>query len=258
MSITLGLVQGLLILLPGFCFYAAIIGVFPRKGMNVDAPSPNSILSVSIIAIGALLAHFFGSAFLVFSDWVGQEFFRGGIPFPDPYKFATDVKSLSATKAFFSLLSVIWLCVVGYVMGLVVLRTPAKKTVHELKYGQFSDLVSTSSTKDRAIFAYVVTNIGKEVPDGESAQCIGYSGVVTNLSHNKNGVNGIFLKDAVPFYFCPSNEQINILPKLSANGPIPTFYIPSGEIRTISLDVIQFGTDEEIESSTDDVENPEV
>lgn len=69
MTFSFNLVVGLFLLAPGFAVFAGVYHSSNLGPVRSPPPPPGSILALSIVSIGALIAHFLGAVLFLVQDW---------------------------------------------------------------------------------------------------------------------------------------------------------------------------------------------
>lgn len=244
MSISLGLVYGLAILLPGFFFYGAIFVSSSGKGLSTSSPSPNSVLTIFLIGFGAIIGHLIGAAFVVINRIFSEKVFSLDTSFnPDFYDTLLNLSQSKTDDLGAALIFLLALSFVAFAAGKV-LQVFLPSLFQDIKFGTYSHIVSDSQDDNEVVIAYVLT---KETVYGSSRKqndMLGYEGIVANLVHDKIGVNGIHLRGAVPFKLCKLGAGLKRRSYGGEVDPIPHLYIPNAEILNLAVEIIKIDTSE--------------
>lgn len=234
------MLQASLIFIPGLFFYGSLVGINGRSRLIADAPATSSLIVFTSVITGSIAAHLFGVLLLeINKSWVatGLVYLDLGHDF-DPYSALQSDHGINAIHVLAFLIYTIFLCFFSFLLGWLSCFWPFRRQVHQLRYGQFSNVITASDSENQMVYAHVLTNTKIDNVWPSPDEYIGYIGYVENLSHDKNGVRQILLVHASPFYLKPTTSGIRITHHPSPNGPIDSILIPHAEIKNLSLKVL--------------------
>lgn len=248
MSFGWNLVLALFALAPGFAAYAAIF-LTPRVGpFRPSPPAPNSLTTVAVVTVAALVAHFLGAAALLLQAWACGRVRCIAAPFdPNLYTLVLPNGASRAAPevAALALGGTLLLCLVSFGLAYFGLRLfRGRASLDRLLYGGYAELARTAQNPDSVVIAFVMTTVAE---DGRS---LGYEGIVRNLDVSSDmQIRSITLSDCRPFYLIRRSHAIERR-VVDDEPPIPLLVIGAERIENVAFDVF------EIAFEPDDEENP--
>lgn len=236
MSISLALVYGLAILLPGFFFYGSIYTSESARDLQTDSPSPNSILTVFILGLGACVGHILGIGLVALNALFAKNVYGLKTRFnPDFYATlqnlkASDTVDLGAALVFLLCLSLLTFWVGKYIQKLM----PA--LFLSVRYGHYSYIMQQSDADEDVVTAFVLCTDIIKTRGSTQEHNLGYEGIVTNIGHDKMGTKFIHLESVSPFIVKKTARGL-VKEDYMAGDLIPFLYIPQNQIKNIAIEI---------------------
>ena len=235
-EISLGLVLGLLLLAPGLAAYAAIFHAGDVGPVRSPPPPPGSILTLTIITTGALVAHFSGALVLTLQDlacarlgncmviWfhpnayaVLADFVFARRPIPTPDGLAILGTLLVVTFAAFALTRL----AAGF--------QPIAGALRGVLYGWLNE-VAVARSANEVILAHVLSDVQND------GSVVGYEGAVANLTVNaQKEITSVLLSDCILFYLLVTKHGVERI-ETETDEPIQQLYLDRDRIKNIAFE----------------------
>jgi hypothetical protein len=239
MSISSGAIYAVLLISPGFAFLWACF----RKQDNAAGlalESPNSILALSTIGLGAILAHLIWVALCSANAAVVDQLGFGLAPLSDHtlYEIALgDADVLSNGDVAVAVLSSLALCWITFTATSGWASTSmGKRTLGPLRYGWADDLMNLSSMDGRFAAAFVLTSVEHD------GHFVGYEGLLYSLNLDaRREIASISLQDVGRFLVTVSDGKVERTPidrKL-----IAYLHIERAQIKNVAFNVFELSRD---------------
>lgn len=250
MTFSFTLVLGLFVLAPGL---AAFAGVYHGSRLGPVAsppPPPGSILALSIVTIGALLAHLLGSAIFIGQDAYCAQWACFAVGYePNIYAALFNVALAKAQVSGLEVVTVLatlslLTAAAFFATRFLITRVAGRTGVTSMLYGWLAD-VAVAQSDDEAVLAYVVSDIQ------EDGTILGYEGVVANMTTNaEKEITSILLVSCETFYLRVTQRGVSRR-KAERDSAIPQLYLDRSHIRNVAFERVRFveETDQELSSS---------
>jgi len=249
MQLSLGIITAFLLLLPGFGLYGAIFIKLGNGGMEPIPPKPGSVLTLIIIAIGALVGHLLLSIFVVLNDlWCQLPIQCMNVGFdPDIYRALSGMKNIGLTAGHVLSLLLVNIAISGlvfYLGGLFAKRKITKGLVSRLRYGAMADLIDKIEPENRYATAFVLTKIDRNCKTKDD-DIVGYEGLLNDLIYDKSEIQAVHLSKCTAFYLRKEEKGMKKIEMQMSRKKIPYLYIPKEEIRNIAFNIYEDPTTDE-------------
>lgn len=254
MSLGFNVVLALFVLAPGLAVLGGIwLGT--QSGKYLPAPPPpNSLLSLALVAIGALFVH--AATALIFA--IGRlvqvglllagQYWRSFGPLwdvPNPYVTILGLKdavpgegAIAMILTLFCLQSVLAFALVGHVIR----KDVSKGHYTRALYGWLSDLVEKSGRPERYVTAFVLTGVEKD------GRFLGYEGLLENMALTSDKqIASVMLTDVSMFYVTLEGDQVGRT-DVKRSRPIPSLTIAASEIKNVAFQVFELVSEDEFEN----------
>lgn len=245
MTIGFNVVLALFILAPGFGAAMALWAAQRHKTFIPAAPATTSTITLAVVALGALLAHFVGAVFfgliaeLAYGicSWWG---FCLGSGQANPYLVLIHAgdgeHDLTSWEVMWTLGSLI---VTTFATMKVTEHEVQKGTFAPLLYGWMAGILKKAEPEGRYVLAYVLTDIEK---GGD--HLVGYQGLLEdmNLGTDKEIVS-VTLTEAEPFYVKLGDEKLERI-YAEKESPFPYLHFTKGEFKNIAFEVQEYEADD--------------
>lgn len=240
MTFSFTLIFGLFLLAPGL---AAFAGVYHGSRIGPVAsppPPPGSILALSIVTVGALLAHLSGA--LLF---YAQDALCSVIPcLPVKYQSNIYVALFDVALAKGNVTGLEVVAILAALTGLTGLAffgtrwaataLAGRSGLNSTLYGWLAE-VAVAASEDEAVLAYVVSDIQ------ENGTIVGYEGVVSNMTTNaEKEITSILLSSCETFYLRVTTKGVTRR-KTDRENAIPQLYLDRSRIRNVAFERVKFG-----------------
>ncbi|MGQ0531322.1 MAG: hypothetical protein ACT4OF_01350 [Caulobacteraceae bacterium] len=237
MSLSAGLLVALLILAPGFALHGALFRFRNRTGIGSAPPQPGSVATLTIIGLGALVAHTIWSVASALNDAHCASHACIPVAFePNVYRTifqANDnLDALSGDDAAWVLSVTLLLAGAMYLSASRFAESAfGASRVRGVQYGWLADLVELAEVDGRFTTAFVVTTAQ------HNGIALGYEGLLENLTVNSDKeITSISLLDASRFTLKVDEGKRNDI----AGKPIPRLYLQRSNVLNIAFNVFQF------------------
>lgn len=241
MTFSFNLVLALFLLAPGFAAAAGLYVESQIQKIKSPPPPPGSILSLTIITVGALAAHLAGAAIYGAQDLYAH---LGGptlrLPFdPNPYRALASLAAPSATmlsggQIVQLLASLLGLTVLAFfAAGAGLKRANLAGGMNQPLYGWLSD-IPTANGEDEAVLAYIVSDIEHE------GVIVGYEGVVVDIvTNSEKEIASVLLSGCETFYLVVSKTGLR-RQRVERTDAIPQLHVQKEHIRNIAFQHVVF------------------
>lgn len=229
----------LLLLFPGFCFWAGIRSG-ERSDLLTPAPDrPNSTATLFLILVGAILGHLLGTTWFVVQR-IGCEWTRRCIEVSyDPNVYRALLRGTKSTTAVSDVAFEVWLLamlLVGVVTGalgyVLIQRETVRKWIDPLTFGWLNPAVQAVKAGDAFVVAYVLTKTSHE------GAAVAYEGIVQQLGLDEDqSIKLVILSEVDRFVVSISPEGIER--KDVEASSIQQLHITAAEIANIALEVVR-------------------
>lgn len=242
MSISLALVYGLAILLPGFFFYGSIFTSDSVRDLQTDSPSPNSILTVFILGFGACVGHIIGIVLVGLNALFAKYVFGLRTPFnPDFYKTLQNLKASETVDLGAALIFLLSLSFITFLAGKLIQKVFPSLFL-SVRYGHYSYIMQNSLADEDIVTAFVLCTDTVKLRGSTQEHHFGYEGIVTNIGHDKTGTKFIHLESVSPFVVKKTARGLAKEDYAAGRNGIPFLYIPQNQIKNIALEIFSIDT----------------
>lgn len=240
MTFSFNLVLGLFLLAPGFAVFAGVYHSSHLGPVRSPPPPPGSILALSIVSLGALVAHFLGALLFLAQDWACpavRACLKVGFN-PNAYSAIFNLAADKATplppaEIVEVLATLIAVTACAFFITQAIVRTePAAGALKNILYGWLSG-VAIAAGEDQAVLAYVLSDVQ------EDGAVVGYEGVVANMTTNADKeITSILMIECETFY-------LHVAPKgvfrrtVARENPIPQLYLDRSRIKNIAFEFVR-------------------
>jgi hypothetical protein len=236
-SLSAGLLVALLILAPGFALHGALFRFRNRTGIGSAPPQPGSVATLTIIGLGALIAHTIWAIASALNDGYCASHACIEVAFePNVYRTVfqanENLDALNGDDAAWVLSLTLLLTGATYlVASWFVESTFGASRIRGVQYGWLADLVELTEVEGRFTTAFVVTTAQ------HSGVALGYEGLLENLTVNSDKeITSISLLDASRFTLkVDEGKRTDV-----AGKPIPRLYLHRSNVQNIAFNVFQF------------------
>ncbi len=208
--------------------------------MESPPPPPGSILTLTIVTLGALAAHILGALFFWLQElacgWIACHVTRFD---PNIYAAFFDITAnkgrvtgLEALEMFAALGLITAFSFFG--ARAIIARLAGKTGLLGLLYGWLSEL-AVALEADQAVLAYVLSDVE------DSGVVVGYEGVVANMTANADReITSILLTSCETFYLHISASGV-VRREGARDQDIPQLYLDRSRIKNIAFERVRFG-----------------
>lgn len=239
MTFSFTLVLGLFLLAPGFAVFAGLYHGSRLGPVESPPPPPGSILALSVVTVGALIAHLVGAVAFWAQDgyctaWRCVTVDYDANVYAALFNIAVrkdDVTGLEVVSilATVGALTALAFLLVRWIVSLVAGQTGLKG----LLYGWLGDLVIAESA-DEAVLAYVVSDVQ------EDGTVLGYEGVVANMTTNADKeITSILLTSCETFFLRVTQRGV-IRREAGRTSPIEQLYLDRSRIKNVAFERLRF------------------
>ncbi len=259
MTFSVTLVLGLFLLAPGLAAFAGLYHGSKLGRVEAPPPPPGSILALSIITVGAMVAHLIGATAFWIQDGVCAHVtgcVRVGYE-PNVYvalfnaalarsaAAATEMRDSPVTGAEVVAIQFTLVGLTGFTFAMArasVSWLGGKGAVTGMLYGWLAE-VAVSRNNLEAILAYVVSDIQ------EDGTIVGYEGVVANMTTNaEKEITSILLDSCEIFYLRVSQRGV-ARRKVDRDSDIGQLYLDRSRIRNVAFERVKFADDSRMTAS---------
>lgn len=241
MSISLALLYGLAILMPGFFFYGSIYTSYSARDLQTDSPSTNSILTVFILGLGSFVGHIIGTVLVGLNALFANNIFGFKTPFnPDFYKTLQNLKASETADLGAVLIFLLCLSFLTFVVGKLFQKI-APSLFLSVRYGHYSYIMQNSRADEDIVTAFVLCIDTVKLRGSTHEHNLGYEGIVTNIGHDKMGTKFIHLESVSPMIVKKTAAGLS-KEDYMARDAIPFLYIPQNQIKNIALEIFSIDT----------------
>jgi hypothetical protein len=251
-TLSFTVVLGLFLLAPGLAAFAGLYHGSKLGRVEGPPPPPGSILALSIVTVGAMVAHLAGAT----AFWLQDVFCSHGPCFrvehePNVYVVlftaaltksaptapVTPYGRATGTEVVTILLTLVCLTWLSFASArATVNRLAGKEAVKGMLYGWLSDLAVGENDLE-AVLAYVVSDVQ------EDGTVVGYEGVVANMTTNaEKEITSILLDSCEIFYLRVSQRGVSRR-ESTRDSDIGQLYLDRSHIKNVAFERVKFVDD---------------
>jgi len=239
MTFSFTLILGLFLLAPGFAVFAGLYHGSRLGTVESPPPPPGSILALSIVTVGALLAHLLGAFAFCVQDWLCRPNVCLAVSYdPNVYRALFNIAAAKASVTGLEVVAI--LATLSILTALcfrlsrsIVRRFGGQAGLDELLYGWLADL-SVAQVPNEVVLAYVVSDIQ------EDGTLVGYEGVVANMTTNADKeITSILLASCETFYLRVTRAGV-VRRKVARDSDIPQIYLDRSRIKNVAFERVRF------------------
>jgi hypothetical protein len=238
--------MGLFLLAPGLAGFAGLYHGSKLGRVEAPPPPPGSILALSIVTGGALLAHLIGALAFWLQDAVCGRLacLRVGYE-PNIYAALFNVAlargEVTGTQVVVILFDLALLTAIAFRGARAAFGLAGDRALKGMLYGWLAD-VDVGEDADEAVLAYVVSDIQQD------GTVVGYEGVVANMTTNaEKEITSILLDSCEIFYLRVSENGVSRR-NAARDSEIGQLYLDRAHIRNVAFERVMFA-DEDTRSS---------
>jgi hypothetical protein len=233
------LVLGLFLLAPGLAAFAGLYHGSKLGNVEAPPPPPGSILALSIVTVGAMIAHLVGATLF----WLQERFCSVGLCFrvgyePNIYAALFNVAlakgPVTGTEVVAILFTLVVLTGLAFVSAReAVSRLAGKDALKGMLYGWLAE-VDVGEDRGEAVLAYIVSDVQ------EDGTIVGYEGVVANMTTNaEKEITSILLDSCEIFYLRVSQRGVSRR-KADRDSDIGQLYLDRSHIKNVAFERVKF------------------
>jgi len=221
---------------------AAFAGLYHGSKLGrIDAPPPppGSILALSIVTVGAMVAHLVGATVFWLQDrfcGVGPCFRVGYEPniYAALFNVALAKAQVTGTEVVAILFALVVLTGLAFVSARgAVSRLAGRQALKGMLYGWLAE-VDVGEDRGEAVLAYVVSDVQ------EDGTIVGYEGVVANMTTNaEKEITSILLDSCEIFYLRVSQRGVSRR-KADRDSDIGQLYLDRSHIKNVAFERVKF------------------
>jgi hypothetical protein len=230
------LLLALFLLAPGFGAYFGLFSATRQGRYQPSPPAPNSVLTLGVVVLGAMLAHAVLAVIYSALDYgVARDWWRQS-PLPymrGPYEILFSA-AVAHSRVRNADVAVFLCCGIGLTglsgaAALWVRSGPLREAVGPLLYGWLGELVAAGIGPDTYVNAFVLTDIQVD------GRYLGYEGVLENLTVSADKeITAVLLKQVETFYVRLDAEAVTRVP-IPRERTIPQLYLERSQIKNIAF-----------------------
>lgn len=243
MTFSFTLVLGLFLLAPGLAVFAGVYHGSRLGPVESSPPPPGSILALSIVTVGALIAHLLGALLY----WL-QELYCGRFSCfrvsHDPNVYASlftmtvDKNATVTGLEIVAILLTLVLLTAGAFFGTrrIVTTFAGEAALKTMLYGWLAE-VAVAKSETEVVLAYVVSDVQ------EDGTIVGYEGAVANLTTNAEKQITSILLDSCEIFHLRVTPAGVARGKARRGSDIGQLYLDNAHIRNVAFERVRFAND---------------
>ena len=238
MIFSFSLVLGLFLLAPGLAAFAGLYHGSKLGRVEAPPPPPGSILALSIVTVGAMVAHLAGALLFWLQDAVcahatcWQVAYQPNI-YAALFNMALTKGQVSGAQVVAILLTLVLLTGLAFRSARAAVSLAGEEALKGMLYGWLAE-VDVGENRAEAVLAYVVSDVQ------EDGTLVGYEGVVANMTTNaEKEITSILLDSCEIFYLRVSQRGV-ARRKASRDSDIGQLYLDRSHIRNVAFERVKF------------------
>jgi len=238
-TLGLGVLLSVFLLAPGLAIYAALFPSSSARGIRFAPPPPGSILTLTVIGFGALIAHAIWATLAALQFWVCSGTRRClAVPFdPNMYTAMLAVNehsnAVTAVDVAISLLTIVIMSAIAFnLASFYAASAGGRGAMRNVLFGWLSDFVELAEPDGRYTTAFVLTSTEHD------GAYLGYEGLVENLAVNSDReITAVTLIEVNRFVVCVTGD--GVLRRDVDRPPLDRIYLDRANIKNIALTVYE-------------------
>lgn len=239
MTFSFTLVLGLFLLAPGLAAFAGLYHGSKLGRVEAPPPPPASILALSIVTVGAMVAHLVGALVFWLQDgWCGRGACLAVGYEPNVYTALFDVAlakgAVTGTEVVAILVTLVVLTGLSYRLARAfVTLFGGKDALKGMLYGWLAE-VDVAADQNEAVLAYVVSDVQ------DDGTVVGYEGVVANMTTNADKEITSILLDSCEIFYLRVSQRGVVRRKADRDSNIGQLYLDRSHIKNVAFELVKF------------------